>query len=301
MRTAALLTGLGVALAGCVPAGPRTTVSGTVHYVVGRPYQVGGVWRYPRERFDGEETGLATIDRRTDGITADGEAVDPTAMTAAHPTLQLPSVVRVTNLDNGYQVLVRVNDRGPADPGRVIALSPRAMALLRPADPHAARLRVDVMPGESLRLASDLGGAESPRLALAVVPLGDVATQPLPPPPGVRQAAHVRRAVTNPVAARNAAPDVAPVPLRLPEMVTRVAPHPGSLYVEIASFSHAEYAALLQGRLASIGAQVVLDYNAPRDASYRVRVGPLAGTAAADATLARVIAAGQGDARIVVQ
>ncbi|HET8995769.1 MAG TPA: RlpA-like double-psi beta-barrel domain-containing protein [Acetobacteraceae bacterium] len=300
MRTAALLVGLGVALSGCVPPGTRNMASGPLHYVIGRPYQAGGVWRYPRERFDGEETGLATIDTRTGGITADGEAVDPTAMAAAHPTLQLPSVVRVTNLDNGYQALVRVNDRGPADPGRVIALSPRAMALLRPADPHAAHVRVDVMPSESLQLAADLGGAESPRLALVMVPLGDVVAQPLPVPPGATQAPRLRQAAAKPVP-QGMVPDVAPVPLRLPETVTRVAPHPGNLYVEVASFGHAEYAALLQGRLASIGAQVVLDYNAPRDASYRVRVGPLPGAAAADATLARVIAAGQGDARIVVQ
>lgn len=300
MKAAALLLGLGVALAGCVPAGTPNGTAGSAHYVVGRPYQMGGVWRYPRERFDGTETGLATIDARRGGITADGEAVDPTAMTAAHPTLQLPAVVRVTNLDNGYQVLVRVNDRGPANPGRVIALSPRAMALLRPADPHVARVRVDVMPSESLRLAADLGGAESPRLAVAVVPDTAVTAQALPPPPGAAQAPQRRQAAAQakPVAA---VADVAPVPLRLPETVTRVAPHPGNLYVEIASFGHAEYAALLQRRLASIGAQVVLDYNAPRDASYRVRVGPLAGPAAADATLARVIAAGQGDARIVVQ
>lgn len=301
MRAAVLAAVLGLTLAGCVAPGTREMASsGPVHYVVGRPYRIGAVWRYPRERFEGTETGLATIDPRTGGTTTDGEAVDPTAMAAAHPTLQLPAIVRVTDLDNGYQVLVRVNDRGPANPGRVIALSPRAMTLLRAADPHAARVRVDVMAAGSLGLATGLGGMEAPRLALAVVPLGDVASQPLPPPPGARQAPHVRAVAALP-APRARPIDVAPVPLRLPETVTRVAPHPGSLYVEIASFGRAEYAALLQRRLASIGAKVMLDYNAPRDASYRVRVGPLAGAAAADAMLARVIAAGQGDARIVVQ
>jgi len=287
-----------LALAACtLPAPPQAAV--VPHYVVGQPYRTGGVWRYPREQFDAEETGLATVETRTTGLTADGESVDPQAMAAAHPTLQLPCIVAVTNLDNGYQVLVRVNDRGPPDPGRVIALTPHAMALLRAADPHAVRVSVAVQQAESLRLASDIGGAESPRLALAVVPLGEVTSQALPPPTGAAgsQPAQVAAAP----APHNATLDAPPVPLRLPETVTQVAPHPASLYVDVAGFGHADYAGLLQRRLAALGAEVVLDYAAPRDRAYRVRIGPLAGAANADATLARVIARGFGDARIVAQ
>ena len=300
MRTTALLSGLALALAGCIPAALPQRSAGTPHYVVGHPYRIGGVWRYPRESFDDDETGLATTDPRRDGLTADGEAVDPQAMAASHPTLQLPAIVRVTNLDNGDRVLVRVNDRGPANPGRVIALTPRAMALLQPADPRALRVRVEVMPAESMQLAAELGGAEAPHLELAMAPVGDVAAQPLPPPPGATQAQHVREVAAAP-APHSQAIDVPIVPLHLPETVTHVAARPGSLYVEVASFGHADDAVLLQRRLASIGAEVVLDYNAPRDAAYRVRVGPLAGAAGADAALARVIAAGLGDARIVVR
>ena len=185
----------------------------------------------------------------------------------------------MTNLDTGYQVLVRVNDRGPADPGRVIALSPRAMTLLHAADPTAVRVRVEVMQAESLQLASDLGGAESPHLALAVVPLGDVAAQALPPPPGATQAPHVREVATAPAAPHTSTPTVSPVPLRLPETVTRVAPRPGSLYIELASFGHADDAVLLQRRLARLGAEVALDYTAPPRTAYRVRIGPLADAA----------------------
>ncbi len=287
-----------LALAACTPQGPEPQ-AGTPHYVVGQPYRIGGVWRYPAEQFDADETGLATVETRSTGLTADGEAVDPQAMAAAHPTLQLPAIVRVTNLDNGYQVLVRVNDRGPADPGRVIALTPRAMALLRPADPQTVRVRVEVMQAESLRLASDVDGAEAPRLALAVVPLGEVTSQALPPPPGAAGAPPRVAAAAAPTPHPTlAAP---PVPLRLPETVTRTAPHPTSLYVDVAGFGHADYAVLLQRRLAPLGATVVLDDAAPREAAYRVRIGPLAGAAGADATLARVIAAGFGDARIVAQ
>ena len=300
MRAAALTGCIALLLAACVSqTGPEQT-GGTPHYVVGRPYEAGGAWRYPRESFDLVETGLATTDARTGGVTADGEAVDPLAMAAAHPTLQLPAIVRVTNLENGWQVLARVNDRGPADPGRVIALSPRAMALLRAADPRAVRVRVEVMQPESLQLAADLGGAEAPHLALAVVPVGDVATQPLPPPPGAVQAKQVRVAAAAPAPQERLSPPGA-LPLRLPETVTRVAPRPGTLYVEIASFGHAGDAVMLQQRLAPFGARVDLDNTAPPESAYRVRIGPLAGATEADATLARVIAARLGDPHVVAE
>jgi rare lipoprotein A len=285
-------------LLACTPRAPQQEAA-QPHYVIGRPYRIGAVWRYPREQFDAEETGLATVETRRDGVTADGEAVDAGAMAAAHPTLQLPAIARVTNLANGWQVVVRINDRGPPDPGRAIALTPRAMALLHPADPHAVPVRIEVLQADSLRLATELGGAEAPRLALAVVPVGEVTSQALPPPPGA-SAAPLRVAAATPPP-RAALPDPPPVPLRLPVTATRVAAYPASLYVEIASFAHPDDAALLQRRLATLGARVALDPTASRERAYDVRVGPLAGAVAADATLARVIAQGFGDARIVAR
>ncbi len=176
MRGRALAPSLALALAlplcACVPPAARQTALPMPHYVLGAPYQAGGVWRYPRERFDDDETGLASVtDAR--GLTADGEAADPQAMAAAHPTLQLPAIVQVTNLDTGYQVLVRVNDRGPVNPGRIIALTPRVMTLLQAQGQAAVRVRVSELPAESARLSLDLGSA--PVLALAAVPAGTVA------------------------------------------------------------------------------------------------------------------------------
>ena len=134
-----------------------------------------------------------------------------------------------------------------------------------------------------------------------MVPLGEVTSQALPPPPGAAGSQPAQVAAAAAPAPHNATLSAPPVPLRLPESVTQVAPHPASLYVDIAGFGHADYAGLLQRRLAALGAEVVLDYAAPRDRAYRVRIGPLAGAANADATLARVIAQGFGDARIVAQ
>ena len=82
---------------------------------IGRPYQVSGVWYYPRMQPDYDETGIASWyghpfhGRKT----ANGETYDMNALTAAHKTLPLPTDVRVTNLENGRSIVLRVNDRGP--------------------------------------------------------------------------------------------------------------------------------------------------------------------------------------------
>src|SRR3546814_2356839 len=85
--------------------------------------------------------------------TANGEKYDMYAMTAAHPTLQLPSVVRVTNLENGRSVVVRVNDRGPFSNSRIIDMSYAAAEELGFARQGTTRVRVDVMSEHSRRVA----------------------------------------------------------------------------------------------------------------------------------------------------
>ena len=99
-----------------------------------RPYEVGGVWYYPAQQPHYNEVGLATWYGYGDGYgcrrTADGEQMDPEALTAAHKTLPLPSIAEVTNLENGKKVRVRVNDRGPFVAGRIIDLSPAAAKML---------------------------------------------------------------------------------------------------------------------------------------------------------------------------
>ena len=121
MTAARLLLLAPLLLAGC---GPRKAAQAPgAHYVVGPAYQAGGVWRYPAEDFQLDATGVATVLPDRAGLTADGEAYDAAAMAAAHPTLQLPAVAVVTNLETGAQAVVRVNDRGPDNPARVIGLT----------------------------------------------------------------------------------------------------------------------------------------------------------------------------------
>lgn len=95
---------------------------------VGEPYQINGEWYHPRMVDRYREVGVASWygvpfhGRKT----ANGEVYDMHGMTAAHPTLPLPSLVKVTNLQNGRSITVRVNDRGPFAKRRIIDLSRRA-------------------------------------------------------------------------------------------------------------------------------------------------------------------------------
>src|SRR5579862_8351078 len=101
-------------------------------YKIGNPYEILGTWYYPREQPDYDETGVASWYGPTfyGKRTADGEPYDAQALTAAHRTLPMPVNVRVTNLDNGKSLIVRINDRGPYAKGRIIDLSARAATLL---------------------------------------------------------------------------------------------------------------------------------------------------------------------------
>jgi rare lipoprotein A len=115
----------GVSASRRVADGDQPVRKGGGVYKVGEPYQVGGRWYNPREQPDYDRIGIASwYGSDFHGRhTANGEVYDMSALTAAHPTLPLPSYAYVTNLSNGRTVLVRVNDRGPYVGDRVIDLS----------------------------------------------------------------------------------------------------------------------------------------------------------------------------------
>jgi len=102
-----------------------------------RPYQVGTASWYG-EFFDGKQT-------------ASGEDYDMYDMTAAHPTLPMGSYVRVTNLRNGRAVVVKVNDRGPIVPGRIIDLSYGAAQVLQFENRGIQKVRLDLVKPRTKR------------------------------------------------------------------------------------------------------------------------------------------------------
>ncbi len=112
---------------------------------IGRPYQIRGQWFHPQEDPDYSRSGIASWygDALHGRLTANGEIYDMTHLTAAHPTMPLPSYARVTNKANGNSVIVRVNDRGPFTRGRIIDLSRRAAEMLDYQSSGVAEVQVD--------------------------------------------------------------------------------------------------------------------------------------------------------------
>lgn len=118
-----------LALQACGTSGPGTLHP---HYKVGAPYKINGRWYRPQQVTEYETVGIASwygvpFHGR---LTSNGELFDMNAYTAAHPTLPLPSLVRVTNLRNGRSMVLRVNDRGPFVDNRIIDLSRAAARAL---------------------------------------------------------------------------------------------------------------------------------------------------------------------------
>jgi rare lipoprotein A len=264
------------------------------HYVLGSPYQAGGVWYYPRESYQGVETGLGTVYSPDHApLTADGEVFDQSVFAAAHPTLQLPAVVRLTNLENGLQAVVRVNDRGPATPHRLIEVTRRTATLLRFARDDGVRVRLEVLSAESHAAVDAIPGA--PKLDIAAAPVGVVQQVDLPPPGSMVAPAVAHR----PLAQEEPAPVAAAVE-RLPETVTQGAPDPGRLFVQLGTFQNHRYADIQRAKVAALGASIVSTSRA-RQPDYRVVIGPLASVEQADMVLDRVLRAGVTDATIVVE
>jgi rare lipoprotein A len=288
---AALAALLALVAASCHRPPPPTNP----HYVLGAPYQAGGVWYYPRERYELQETGLATVYPSGHAeLTADGEAFDQTALAAAHQTLQLPAIARVTNLDNGRQVLVRINDRGPATPHRLIEVTRRTAVLLDfPAD-DVARVRVQVQPTESYAAVDAVQGA--PQLEVSTAPLGAVQQSELPPPGTVAPVI----AATAPAPLQPPAEPVATMDLRLPEAVTQASPEFGSLFVQLGTFQTFAYADIQRARVAGLGARIVSTREG-RAQTHRVIIGPFTSVQQADSVLDQVVLAGVTDSRIVVE
>jgi rare lipoprotein A len=163
LRKAVVLIAVGLALASCSSSGKQQAKQdpfagkGSPHYPgkgpvpwgggryhVGKPYQVAGRWFEPKEQPNYDKKGVASwygeaFNRRK---TSNGEWFEMTRLTAAHPTLPLPSYAKVTNLENGREVVVRLNDRGPFVGTRIIDLSKRTAEVLDFKHKGKAQVRV---------------------------------------------------------------------------------------------------------------------------------------------------------------
>ena len=207
-------------------------------------------------------------------------------------TIQLPAIASVTNLANGRQILVRVNDLGPANPARVIALSPRAALLLQvPAGGAPVRVQVDEVL--SHRVLDQLGGG--PKLPIAAAPTSTVTAEALPAPGA--GAAHGTATV---MGARPAEPAGPRVPDRMPEIIRAGAVYGGEYWLHAGKFGRFNYANVRAAKLGGLGGTVVRS-RAGRQESYAVRAGPFRSIAEADAALRQAEQAGIPDATIAYE
>jgi rare lipoprotein A len=173
---------------------PDASAEWLEHEQVGPPYQANGAWYVPTPEPGYSETGTASwYGPNFHGqLTATGDVFDETALTAAHPTLPIPSLVQVTNLDNGREVIVRVNDRGPFVGGRIIDLSRAAANVLgfeqsgqarvhvRYLGPAPRHVNADSAPAPDANVASDSEPHDGPRslLPVSIAPAAPVASAP---------------------------------------------------------------------------------------------------------------------------
>lgn len=237
-------------------------------YKVGNPYRIGGVWYYPKEDPNYLETGEASwYGQEFHGKpTANGERYDMNALTAAHRTLPMPSHVRVTNLENGRSLVLRVNDRGPFAKNRIIDVSRRAAQLLGFETQGVTRVRVQAVARET-----------SPR-----EPLAPVSNAPQPPP---SQASGGSRM------------DVETAPLPALSASTSA----GRLFIQVGAFGEAANAREAQARAKRFGDASITTIDAQGQPLYRVRIGPMPNVEEADKVLSRIVAEGFTMAMIVVE
>ncbi len=298
---------LGVLAAGCASAEREQGVSVPPNagvYKVGNPYQIGDTWYYPREQPDYDETGIASWYGPTfyGHPTADGEIYDAQALTAAHRTLPLPVNVRVTNLENGKSLIVRVNDRGPFAKGRIIDVSERAAKLLGFYDTGTAKVRVTYVARADLPNGTPQPfGAGTPPSVVQAVPAAptqkvDTGAWTSFRAPRSRRRLWLLRRRPLPAPPPVAAADPGALPSG--QVVKVPVPAVTHLYVQVGAFSITRTPPGWQPSLG--GGLKISTIQRNGQTLYRVRLGPFDKTGDADAALAKVSSLGSNDAHIVV-
>lgn len=283
-------------------------------FKVGNPYKVEGKWYKPSESYTLTETGIASWygpgfhGKRT----ANGETFDQTELTAAHRTLQLPSLVRVTNLENGRSLVLRVNDRGPFSRGRIIDVSEKGAELLGFKNKGTAKVKVQVLAEESRAIAEAAKRGEDTKgieVAMNERPYNSSRMQPRYTPPQAQssiQTADLKPAPITPVEAMDLRPS-GDVPGHSKDgkfypdpIVKTVAVAPTNIYVQAGSFTSRANADGLAEKLRRYGKANVYPAVVNGQQFYRVRF-PAANVPTADAILSALTKGGNSSAIIVVE
>jgi len=203
--------------------------------------------------------------------TSSGEPYDMYAMTAAHKTLPLPTYARVTNLDNGRSVVVRINDRGPFHDGRVIDLSYAAASKLGVVREGTAPVEVRAIDPRRPEEDANLFLAQSPSIQQ-----------------GTAEAASAPPAAKAPSEPR-------------PSLASAKPSNSGQLYLQVGAFGDPNNAKRLRERLEDRLSDPVRIENGERNglALYKVRIGPLASRTEAERLTQELTSLGVSGSQLV--
>jgi rare lipoprotein A len=317
LRKSVVLIAMGVALASCSSSGKQQAKqdpfagTGSPHYSgkgpvpwgggrnhVGKPYQVAGRWYEPKEQPNYDKKGMASwygeaFNRRK---TSNGEWFDMTRLTAAHPTLPLPSYAKVTNLENGREVVVRINDRGPFVGTRIIDLSKRSAEALDFKHKGKAEVRVQFIGRAPLNDDGSHLVAMNKELDRGTPVRKMIASADRRK--GKAPAAEIAAATPKPK--KPTAPPQPKFETVSYEAEAEQAPASEVTYfVLIGSFSDGENAARARDRFASVWPVQFIELSGASGPVYRVRLGPISSTADAETALIDAQSAGYGDARLI--
>ena len=258
----------------------------------------------PQEEFNHVETGVASWygPGFHSKATANGETYDQGDHTAAHRTLQMPAIVRVTNLDNGRSTVVRINDRGPYARGRIIDMSRAAAEDLQMTGRGTAHVRIEQLGPESQavkEVALGGGGAAEQQAALTQLASGQrSAPAPATVAPPTAAALPPQQALV-----RAEPPPVAPTAGRGGPTIASIASGSsqsgGSFYVQTGAFSTINNATRQRELISSYGSTEIFQASAGGHEVYRVRVGPYTTPDAAGIVADRLKRSGYGEARVV--
>lgn len=232
-------------------------------YKVGKPYKIRGIWYYPKEDYSYSEVGTASWygEDFHAKYTANGEIYDMNTLTAAHRTLPLPSIVRVTNLENGRSLILRVNDRGPFAKNRIIDISKRGAQLLGFQNKGVTKVRVEIMAKESKELKEAIMNKTETKLALGT---------------STPQRLQLQTADKQIKAAVN-----------------------GQYFIQAGAFSSKDVAENLSARLNQFDNINISPANINGNRFYRVRVGPYTNENEARSVLAQIESYGVSGAAII--
>lgn len=258
---------------------PDTPEENEKFFKLGKPYKIDGKWYYPQHNENYSEVGMASWygPGFHNEYTANGEVFDKYEMTAAHRTLPLPSMVRVTNLENNRSVVLRVNDRGPFAGARIIDVSKKAAKKLGFLEKGTAKVRVTYLPKETAALFP-------------------ASTHPMNVPGKTRIA---KKAPLTKVVSRSLMPEAeASVPKRTYNETSKSS---SLIYVQAASFTDKNKAQNSLKKLQNHGKTSIVTAEVNNKKFFRVKIGPFSSEKSANKVLKQISSEGFNNAFIITE